>query len=221
MSDSTTYTKHTTHTDALDTLGTIIGPNEGRDAIHLAVFPVEAAVTLRPGDHVRLDADGRAVLAPRMSEGGGIGIVDPFLEELVEAGARFWLVVYPRQITSLRHVWEHPAFPPSDGTAKTASETASETKEEAERWIRDWLDDHGDNPGFDAVMAVIRDGSWRGESQGGWDGPTGRNKWGEYIHFDGTDAHGDIPAEFWYHVEVYLGRKIDSAARAEHFSCSC
>lgn len=38
-----TYEKHTTHTDALDTLGSIIGPDEKRDAIHLAVFPVYAA----------------------------------------------------------------------------------------------------------------------------------------------------------------------------------
>lgn len=36
-------------TDALETLGTIIGTSEGRDAIHLAVEPVEAGERLSPG----------------------------------------------------------------------------------------------------------------------------------------------------------------------------
>ena len=39
-------------TDALKTLGTIIGDGEKRDAIHLAVEPVVAAETLRPGEDV-------------------------------------------------------------------------------------------------------------------------------------------------------------------------
>lgn len=99
-----------THTDALASLGTIINENEKRDAIHLAVEPVIAGTDLLPGDHIALNY-GRAVRAPL---GQGLGIVDPFLTQRVNEGDRFWLVVYPRQITSLRHVWEHPAFPASE-----------------------------------------------------------------------------------------------------------
>jgi hypothetical protein len=209
------YTKHTTHTDALDTLGSIIGDGEKRDAIHLAVFPVEAAHRLRPGEHVALDHDGRAIV---MTPGQGIGIVDPFLVEYVPTGGRFWLVVYPRQITSLRHVWEHPDFPPSGetGSAQTAADRGA-----SEAWLRDFLERHGDNPGFDAVIAVIRDGQW---SAGGddWDVSGRMSAWGPYIHFTGADAHGgDLTPEFWRHVEVYLGRTIPQSERAEGFSCSC
>lgn len=214
---TTGHRTHSVTTDALDTLGTIIGPDEKRDAIHLAVEPVVAHVRLAPGQHVVIGPDGEA--SPT-GVGNGLGIVDPFLERNVEPGERFWLVVYPRQITSLRHVWEHPDFPPS-GETNPAEPAHAETKEEAEQWIRNWLDDHGDNPGFDAVMAVIRDGWWTGESHDGWGGPTGHNNWGEYLHFNGVDAHGEIPAEFWDHVEVYLGHKIATDDRAERFSCSC
>lgn len=122
MQHMTEYTKHTTHTDALDTLGTIIGPDEKRDAIHLAVFPAQAASPLTVGAHVRLTDDGRATPT---KIGQGVGIVDPFLQGSVKTGEWFWLVVYPRQITSLRHVWEHPAFETTD-------------KATSEMWLRDF-----------------------------------------------------------------------------------
>jgi len=96
-----------THTDALATLGTIIDNTAARDAIHLAVLPVVAGENLAPGHHIYLNGDK----AFEAVTGKGLGIVDPFLLEPVAKGERFWLIVYPRQITSLRHVWEHPNFP--------------------------------------------------------------------------------------------------------------
>lgn len=98
-------------TDALATLGTIISENEKRDAIHLAVENVVAASKLWPGDHVGFEADGRVG-----KNGKLLGIVDPFIAGPVHEGDRFWLIVYPRQISSLRHVWEHPDFPSSGET---------------------------------------------------------------------------------------------------------
>jgi hypothetical protein len=99
----------TVTTDALETLGMVHFKPEARDAIHLAVEPVEAGENLSPGDHVSL-TDGKAYFTGTAKK---VGIVDPFLPAPVKAGDRFWLVVYPRQISSLRHVWEHPDFPPS------------------------------------------------------------------------------------------------------------
>jgi hypothetical protein len=99
--------KRSVSTDALETLGTIIGPNEKRDAIHLAVEPVIAAQDLNPGDNIGFVGNGSAVGYCAKP----LGIVDPFIKGVVKKGQRFWLVVYPRQITSLRHVWSHPSFP--------------------------------------------------------------------------------------------------------------
>lgn len=99
--------KRTVSTDALDTLGTIHTKPEKRDAIHLAVEPVTASEDLYPGQHIVVDTAGNALPAV---PGEGLGIVDPFLRTRVKRGERFWFVMYPRQVHSLRHVWSHPAF---------------------------------------------------------------------------------------------------------------
>lgn len=101
------------HTDALATLGKpdidYNGIPAARDAIHLAVEPVKAGCTLYRGDHVMIE-NGVAFPVRGPLEPGAVGIVDPFLLEPINPGQKFWLVVYPRQITSLRHVWTHPLF---------------------------------------------------------------------------------------------------------------
>ena len=79
-----------------------------RDAIHIAVAPVTAAVRLAPGQHVGLVREGNLELVGPCDR--PIGVVDPFLTEPVEPGQRFWLFLYPGTITGLRHVWTHPAF---------------------------------------------------------------------------------------------------------------
>jgi hypothetical protein len=189
--------KRSVHTDALATLGTIIDDTQARDAIHLAVEPVIAAHLLQPGDDVGLLPDGSAT-----TDGVKLlGIVDPFLKEPVGEGERFWLVVYPRQITSLRHVWEHADFPASDETKVVAR-----SKDESEKWLRDFIDG-ADCPGYETVIAAALDNS------GSWDP--------EYLHFRDRDAHGDIPPEFWDHLEVVTGRTIPQESRAKYFSCAC
>jgi ABC-type nitrate/sulfonate/bicarbonate transport system substrate-binding protein len=92
-------------------VGKLIDSDARRDAIHVAVAPVEAAEDLQPGQHVGLVAG--------LASGtvAAIGVVDPFLTEAVRKGQRFWLFLYPNTVTTLRHVWTHPAFmavpPPS------------------------------------------------------------------------------------------------------------
>ena len=41
----------------------------------------------------------------------------------------------------------------------------------------------------------------------------------DYFFFRGYDAHDEIPAEFWYHAEVVLGKVCEY--RPAYFSCSC
>lgn len=87
-------------------LGHLADADARRDAVHIAVAPVVAGTYLLPGDNVTLDDDGCAYAALPNT----IGIVDPFLRCPVQKGERFWLFLYPGTVTSLRHVWTHPAF---------------------------------------------------------------------------------------------------------------
>lgn len=79
-----------------------------RDAVHVPVAAVTAAVRLTPGQHVGLALEGNVELVGPCDV--PIGIVDPFLTKDVQAGERFWLFLYPGSISGLRHVWTHPAF---------------------------------------------------------------------------------------------------------------
>lgn len=83
------------------TVGKLLTGTEGRDAIHFALAPVVASEILRPGQEVGRNGS---------IEGPMLGIVDPFLKQDVLPGQRFWLFLFPGTITSLRHVWAHPAF---------------------------------------------------------------------------------------------------------------
>ena len=102
-------------------IGALAGADAGRDAVHVAIAPTTAPCELRPGQHV--GPDGRP-------EGPGVtpvGIVDPFLREVVRPGERFWLFLYPNTVTTLRHEWAHPAFPTTSAA-------------EVNRAIKDYLD---------------------------------------------------------------------------------
>lgn len=105
-------------------LGTIPAVGD-RDAIHVAVIPVEAGERLLVGQHVRI-VDGRAWGTPAVSA-DAVGIVDPFLRRQdVARGVSFYLLLYPGTITSLRHEWSHPMFKLARDMSKS------------ERWLRDF-----------------------------------------------------------------------------------
>lgn len=201
------YQKHTTHTDALDTLGTIISEGEKRDAIHVAVFPARCDDGwLGPGDHVAFSREGGITTARNvLAAGPAIGIVDPFLKHPVMEGQWCWVLLYPRQITSLRHVWEHPAFPAAQETETVITGhqlTDTESKAISEQWLRDFCAT-ADVPGFHETIGAAL-----------------TQQENDYVHFSGVDAHGDIPDEFWHHLAIYTGEAIVSNP-AKHFSCSC
>jgi len=104
-------------------LGRLVEGEAGRDAIHVAVVPLEAGEWLPVGCHFRVEGGvayrGDGPDAERGRDGETVGIVDPYLAgEGVDKGQRFWGVIYPNAITGLRHVWQHPAFRPKVPEAK-------------------------------------------------------------------------------------------------------
>lgn len=181
--------KRSVHTDALETLGNVIGGGEKRDAIHVAVEPVEADCVLYPGQHVgRLD-NGLYSNVPATK----IGIVDPFINGPIFPGQHFWLLIYPRQITSLRHVWAHPAFDSEQEEASPAQES------------KNWLDNYAKS------LDVTYDGLIRHANNYLEDG----DYWVEGGRFEGEC----VPEEFWDHYESVTGKKVEN--RGSFFSCSC
>ncbi len=195
--------------DAVATMGGLLPDDAGgRDAVHVAVFSARSPVKVFPGQDIAIvDAEpvehGDTVVSPV----GGmlIGIVDPFLKVPAMPGERFWAYLYPRTITSLAHKWGHPAF--QDVSAGYAPPTS---KLISEQWLRDFCAD-SDCPGYEEVL---------GKASRVADGRRGSDWDNEYLHFDGQDAHGEIPPEFWDHVAIVLGREI-KGPRPIYFSCSC
>lgn len=104
------------------------------------------------------------------------------------------MFLFPNTITTLRHVWEHPSFEPEFGTPD---------RDASERWLRAFCES-ADCPAYEIVIAAAIDND-------AWDD--------DCLHFDGRNAHGQIPPEFWDHVAVVTGRT--NLRRAKYFSCSC
>lgn len=94
-------------------IGKIITTPQGRDAIHVAVMPAEAADHLEPGAFVGFNGDGKMTELRKPY----LGVVDPFLNENVKPGERFWLFLIPGSISTLRHVWTHRDIPDSEASA--------------------------------------------------------------------------------------------------------
>jgi hypothetical protein len=176
-------------------LGKLVQGEPERDAVHIAVVAVVADGVLSAGMRVGFKDGGKVGRLPQEV----IGIVDPFLTETVYPDDKFWMFLLPNTITSLKHNWTHPAFegerPKSTVDPKVASEA----------WLRDFIKG-ADCPDYETVLAAAANGN-----VADWDE--------DYLHFQDRDAHGEIPPEFWDHVEIVTGRKCSK--RPTYFSCAC
>lgn len=89
-------------------LGQIIRGNQERDAIHIAVVPViVGGVTLHAGCKFKIV--GNEAVRALVDE--AVGVIDPYLKVALKKGDTVWGFLNPGSIKSLRHHWEHPAFP--------------------------------------------------------------------------------------------------------------
>lgn len=172
-------------------LGNLVSPENynKRDATHIAVAAVEAGENLAPGTHVGFLADGRVG-----KRGKNIGIVDPFLKRNVIRGDKFWLYLYPGSITSLQHLWTHPAF-----NSNTKVDEEIRAMHPSEKWIRDYAEQIGVE--YQELM----------------DNANSYIKWGNYWCEGGRFESMRIPDEFWIHYEKLTGEKGEGS----FFSCSC
>jgi len=190
--------------DKVPKLGQLIIDEQYRDAVHIAVAPVIAGETLKPGQRIGFTDNGDAytvVANPRKV----IGIVDPFLfEKAVYEGDRFYMFLLPNTITSLRHEWTHPAFEAEDALA-SMEPTLHKLKGavEEERWVTEWADSIGSD--YHEVMEAAED--WIQS--------------GEYLCRGGTFEGISVPDEFWDKYEAIRRTKVSDRDRGSFFTCSC
>lgn len=184
--------------DTQQTIGTIHQGSYERDAIHVAVIPVVANETLKPGQHIGFCEGGYQVTATPPAPYKLIGIVDPFLPKEIEEGQRFWMVLYPNTITGLKHVWSHPAIS-QDGRGVGSI---------SEKWLRDFADDV--DADYHEMMHVA--GTHCDES----------NRWGGDYLIEGGKWEGQgTPKEFWMHFHAVTGKQPPNDDKPGIFSCSC
>jgi hypothetical protein len=180
-------------------LGELVEGERERDAVHVAVIPVVAGAHLQPGQRVRL-VDGRALPVPTGAT--GVGVVDPFLTfDNVRHGERFWLLLYPGTITSLRHEWAHPAFPRvSDG----------EGKDSAERWLKTFAAEN--DIGFRTLVDACLEGGYHSLGHN----ETASQQMSESL------SNPLVAELLWRHMEVYTGQRFAPDHRdGTYFGCAC
>lgn len=110
--------------------GKLITDKQEKDAVHIAVAPVVAGHKLEPGNSIGFIKDDNRTVGTQA--GKLIGIVDPFLTDIVKNGEEFWMFLYPNTITSLRHDWSHPEFT-----------ERGKNRQESINWITKWAARYG------------------------------------------------------------------------------
>lgn len=180
-----------------DQLGKIPGMGAMRDAIHIAIAPVVAAKVLSAGDHVGPTKDGRYAMTSNP-----VGIVDPFRGPgVIAAGEKFWLLLYPNTITTLRHNWTHPAFSTEEGGPvcdKAAATNA--TKLAAIKWLTDFAKHECHGTSYEELIQGVEDG---------------------YVNA-GTNEELEATSEFWENYALATGAPATPEQKNEfYFSCSC
>lgn len=157
-------------------LGLLIDGPATRDAIHVAIAPVYSDEKLMPGQHVSLVEGTNDKVCT--SDKNKVGIVDPFLRRSVEPGQRFWLCLYLRTVTSLKHSWSHPAFKDEESKPDTKA---------SEQWLRNYCSDHG--LPYERLMETIASGEMEYHVGDNEQDPPPDEFWDHYEAMTGCKKH--------------------------------
>lgn len=111
----------TSKDDALETLGRdYLSSDAQKDAVHIAVAPVQPNEDMEPGTKVVFVKAGDTVNVRAAKTGESpVGVIDPFKLRKAIKGWECWMLLMPRSVVGLRHEWQHPAF---GGTSEAQSE---------------------------------------------------------------------------------------------------
>lgn len=179
-----------------DVLGRLASLGAGRDAVHVAIIPVVCEEEVEPGQPLKIE-DGKVVKSEHF---GRVGIVDPFLDRPVDPLKSFYMLLNPGSITSLKHVWTHPAF----------GDEVEAIDDENMRFFREIAATCSMN-----VQKLLDAASDYAES-------------GEYTYMGNNENYTDVTAreweEFWRRWKVHTGKEAvykDFYDRGSFFSCSC
>lgn len=182
-------------------LGKLLTGGEQRDAIHIAIMPVTSSENwLAPGEKIKFIYGSNTIVASAYHSEDAIGVVDPFLEDGIAPGQKFYMFLLPNTITGLRHEWTHP------GVDNQPVHTNP-----SELWLRQFADRWNFNYSemIEAASGPIDD------------------RWGNYITAQGRDIHsaselGEDHDLFWHHIEVLTGKHFSPEHRNKvGWSCSC
>jgi len=187
----------------MNELGKLIEGSECRDAVHVAIIPMEASEMLRPGQRVGIVSDGIAGPSSK-----ALGVVDPFLDDVVPKGKQFWLCLFPNSISDMRHAWVHPDF--KDDVAEHVDEHVQgviENTKVKQKEIEEWMKKQADILGCDVYDLLDINGDILS---------------GEYIitymNESARDYWAQIYNEYQEKIEDYHGIPFDDIGG---FSCSC
>jgi len=194
--------------DTQQRLGKLIDAPAVRDAVHVAVLPIEAATNLSPGDRVFIEL-GKAVLA--LSGDNSVGIVDPFLPERtqIRPGQEFWLFLFPNTVTGMTHRWSHRFIDKAleGGETEAEKRSAVECCQSAERsmgWLIGFLKEHVGDPEL-SIERVARQ--------------LAENPDDLALPFE---CYGEDLSDFWDHLERATGATVPESFRREGFyRCAC
>lgn len=196
--------------DTQHAIGKLASPDSLPDAIHIAVAPMMAETKLYPGQPVGLVSRAPDIGGtPDFTEARkAIGLVDPFLKDPVFPEQWFWCFLLPNTISSLRHVWTHPAW---EGVSPQEAEVEVRYKRAAENEIRKMAAEMGIR--YDELLAHAK--TW---AEGGWKGtyPDTVVQQDSQTWQDNFD-----PGTFWPAYEILTGTKVEKEAKEQIFSCAC